>query len=233
MPKLFEELRRRLLVAGVAPRHIRRYIAELEDHLADLRREAPNEAAAAARLGDLDTLAQPMLDRPEFRSWTARAPWMTLIGGPILAMVAATAAVCLPFVAYGAIFLAMQPPNAPRGIEPMWLQYTAHAATYFLVYMAPILIGWAVSLMAIERRLAPMWPIVGLVVFAAVTGTFDIGVSFPKVAGEHGELRIGWGWWGEFSTQHSDIRTALNLVLTAGPYLFWHTRNRREHLAYG
>ena len=40
MPKLFDDLRARLLVAGVAPRYIRRYIAELEDHLADLRAAA-------------------------------------------------------------------------------------------------------------------------------------------------------------------------------------------------
>jgi len=32
----FEELRERLLTAGIAPRHVRRYLAELSDHLDDL-----------------------------------------------------------------------------------------------------------------------------------------------------------------------------------------------------
>lgn len=31
-----EDLRERLLAAGIAPRHVRRYLAELEGHLDDL-----------------------------------------------------------------------------------------------------------------------------------------------------------------------------------------------------
>ncbi len=221
MPKLFEDLRARLLVAGVAPRHIRRYIAELEDHLADLRTDAPDEATAAARLGDVDTLAQPMLSRPEFRSWTARAPWATLIGGPIVAMAAASAA-C--FAVFAAIILSIKAMNPGRAIEPMWLQNMVQGVVYVLVFIAPILIGWATAAQAVERRLAPHWPIAGLLVFAFVTGTLDIGVNFPKIAGEHGELRIGWGLWGDFSTQSSGIRIGLNFILTATPYLLWRRR---------
>src|ERR1700720_2457956 len=59
MAKPFHELRERLLRAGVAPRHVRRYLAELADHLADLRAEeegagrsrADAESAALVRLG--------------------------------------------------------------------------------------------------------------------------------------------------------------------------------------
>jgi len=39
IPRLLRELEERLLRAGVAPRHVRRYVAELRDHLADLRAE--------------------------------------------------------------------------------------------------------------------------------------------------------------------------------------------------
>ena len=38
-PELFPELRERLLRAGVAPRHVRRYLNELGDHFTDLRAE--------------------------------------------------------------------------------------------------------------------------------------------------------------------------------------------------
>jgi hypothetical protein len=165
-----------------------------------------------------------MLARPEFRSWTARAPWATLIGGPILAMIVVTVAIFAPFAAYAAIFRAMLLPDAPRGIEPMWLQNIMQTAVYVLVFVAPILIGWVPAAQAIERRLAPLWPITGLLVFAVVTGTLDIGVSFPKIAGDHGELRIGWGLWGDFSTQFSGFRIGLNFVLTATPYLLWRRR---------
>src|ERR1700730_5057535 len=63
MAKPFHELRERLLRAGVAPRHVRRYLAELADHLADLRAEEERagaldaERAALARLGGIDALA--------------------------------------------------------------------------------------------------------------------------------------------------------------------------------
>jgi len=37
MAKPFDELRERLLRGGVAPRHVRRYLRELGDHLSDLK----------------------------------------------------------------------------------------------------------------------------------------------------------------------------------------------------
>ena len=65
MPKPFHELRERLLRAGMAPRHVRRYLSELADHLADLKAEEERaglnrtdaETAALARLGGIDDLA--------------------------------------------------------------------------------------------------------------------------------------------------------------------------------
>src|SRR5215467_3796223 len=84
MSRLFDELRERLLRGGIAPRHVRRYIAELEDHLNELRAQEDTEAAALARLGTAEGLAKPMLDRREFRSWTARAPWAVFGLGPIV-----------------------------------------------------------------------------------------------------------------------------------------------------
>lgn len=39
----FEALRERLLTAGIAPRHVRRYLAELNDHLDD-RTQAQRDA---------------------------------------------------------------------------------------------------------------------------------------------------------------------------------------------
>jgi hypothetical protein len=61
MPKPLRELRERLLRAGIAPRHVWRYLRELTEHLADLRTEeiaaghSPAEAenAALARLGNM------------------------------------------------------------------------------------------------------------------------------------------------------------------------------------
>src|SRR4051794_3511287 len=100
MSKPFDALRARLLTAGVAPRHIRRYLAELDDHLHDLRSHEGNEAAALARLGGVEALARDMIGRPEFRSWTARAPWAMFLLAPLGTLVTGgrrrAGSVCVP-----------------------------------------------------------------------------------------------------------------------------------------
>src|SRR5438105_15054162 len=83
MAKPFHELRERLLRAGVTPRHVRRYLTELADHLADLRAEeeragrsrADAESAALVRLGGMDDLAKAMIEQRQFQSWCVRTPW--------------------------------------------------------------------------------------------------------------------------------------------------------------
>src|SRR5664280_648121 len=84
MPKkAFDELRERLLVAGIAPRHVRRYLSELSDHFEDLTAEAEREgrseqdaeSVAISRLGNTDQLAEAMLGQRQFKSWCARVPW--------------------------------------------------------------------------------------------------------------------------------------------------------------
>ena len=96
MAKPLRELHERLLQAGVAPRHVWRYLNELMDHLADLtaeeegrgrcRREA--EEVALVRLGSVDELAQAMLKRRQFQSWCARAPWAIFSLGSLLTLAA-------------------------------------------------------------------------------------------------------------------------------------------------
>src|SRR5665213_2397469 len=99
MPKpLFEnELRERLLRAGVAPRHVRRYLTELTDHFADLKAEeeragrnpADAESAALIRLGSMDELAQAMTEPRQFRAWAVRAPWAVFGCAPFCVLAAA------------------------------------------------------------------------------------------------------------------------------------------------
>ena len=94
MPTLLEELRNRLLRAGVAPRHVARYVTELAEHFEDLlleekRTTTDSEAAersALKRLGNLETLTQAMVARSELHSWSLRAPWAVFILGPMLVL---------------------------------------------------------------------------------------------------------------------------------------------------
>ena len=99
----FDELRERLLRAGAAPRHVRRYIVELGDHFDDLVAEeikggATEDAArqaARARIGSDDELSAVMLARPGIRSVIARFPWVAFGFGPILILALVVAAALL------------------------------------------------------------------------------------------------------------------------------------------
>src|SRR5215467_11648168 len=103
MQEPFLELRERLLHAGVAPRHVRRYVKELREHLADLTAEeahagsarAEAEMRAMARLGSVDDLAQAMIDQRQFRSWCTRAPWAVFSVAPVLWLAGAFDVACL------------------------------------------------------------------------------------------------------------------------------------------
>src|SRR5215469_1282032 len=86
----FDVLSERLLRAGVAPRHVRRYVGELHDHFDDLVREETAggtartvaEASALSRLGREDDLAEVMLAHPGSRAIAARYPWAVFGLGP-------------------------------------------------------------------------------------------------------------------------------------------------------
>src|SRR5438034_5858552 len=102
MPKPFHELRERLLRSGVAPRHVKRYLKELADHLADLQAEeeragrsrADAESAALVRLGGTDALAKAMIEQRQLQSWSVGAPWAIFVCAPILLLAAAYFAAC-------------------------------------------------------------------------------------------------------------------------------------------
>jgi hypothetical protein len=78
----FSAFEQRLRDAGVAPRHIRRTVAELDDHLEDLeyalrqRGVADDDARRQAfrQLGDLRDIAAAVAVRRELQCWYRRWP---------------------------------------------------------------------------------------------------------------------------------------------------------------
>ena len=78
----FAMLEDRLFESGVSPRHVRRIVMELEDHLDDLRHDAlasglnQDEALAVSldRLGNQEDIAERMLANVELRAWIYRYP---------------------------------------------------------------------------------------------------------------------------------------------------------------
>ena len=199
MHNQWDELRERLLRAGIAPRHVRRYVAELEDHLADLRAEEEHagrsrtEAAAAARsrLGSVDELAHAMESRPKLRSWSARAPWLVFTAGPVLAIAAAyTVALTLLWTGWNFYLpYSLTPFVRISGFEIFWF------GTGRLIYFAaPLVIGWAVSLLAARQRLSVGWPAAGLSVLALIGGTAHVHVAHLGAGWRNNHVGMGFSF---------------------------------------
>ena len=87
----FARLENRLFESGVAPRHVRRIVMELEDHLEDLRNEAlaggldSDEALSASldRLGSQEAIAERMLSEVELKAWIYRYPRLARLYLPV------------------------------------------------------------------------------------------------------------------------------------------------------
>jgi hypothetical protein len=88
----FAVIAERLLRGGIAPRHVRRTIFELQCHSNDLVGEflaggcsiEESETQAAVRLGTDDVLVESILARSELRSWATNWPWLAFAVLPLI-----------------------------------------------------------------------------------------------------------------------------------------------------
>jgi len=189
----FEDLRETLLKGGIAPRHVRRYLAELSEHLDDLTEKQraqgydgeDAELRARALLGEDRELAAAMLEQKSLRSITARVPW-AIFG--ILPPFAATAAMLVPLgvlVMTGKV-LGFLEKGAAR---PHWFELlaTATAACANLVFF-PLASVLFVALVA-RHRLSITWALVAVAIPLLL---FLHSVAEFTIPGHPG-IRIGVG----------------------------------------
>ena len=238
MANLFEELRERLLRAGIAPRHVRRYLGELADHLADLKAEerkaglgrAEAEAAARARLGDVDDLAQAMVGQREFQSWSARAPWAAFGVAPLIILAVAWYVALFMLWSGWNVFL---PESDTPFVRLQGLSVLFFGVARLIFFGAPVLIGWGVALIAARQRLTLLWPAVSLVLIALIGGAGRVHVSQTRGAGGLGYIgmnfNVGPGnLWGIPS---GVVHALVILVLAAVPYFVWRVWRSRSVFA--
>jgi hypothetical protein len=229
--KSFHELRERLLRAGVAARHVRRYLTELADHLADLRAEeeragrsrADAEAAALVRLGGMDDLARAMIERRQFQSWCVRAPWAAFGLAPLFVL--AGAWLIALFILWSGWKMFLPGADTPFG-GPM----DGFANLYFqadraLFFGAPILIGWGIGLIAVRQKLTVVWPAAGLVLIGLIAGTTGVQASRTAVPGGFGHIGVNLTL-GQTDPllPYGLLHGLVILALTALPYLIWRLR---------
>jgi hypothetical protein len=182
----FETVREQLLRAGIAPRHVNRYVAELRDHLRDLVAQEqaadldPRQAEARARklLGSDEQLTAAMIASAP-RSLAARAPALVFALLPTLLMV------LFVLVTGLAAFKLLWP---VRGVAPadMPAAYSYFIATagFFTSYALGLLIAAGCITMAVRQRLSSGWVWVGLALIALLSGPLGFQTNlFPAEAG--------------------------------------------------
>jgi hypothetical protein len=235
MAKPFNELRERLLRAGVAPRHVRRYLTELADHWTDLtgeeeragRSRADAESAALVRLGGIDDVARAMIEQRHFQSWCVRAPWAVFGLAPLFLLAGAYLVACLILLSGWNIFL--------PGTDSPFVPVGGFAILYFdigrlLYYSAPILVGWGIGYVAVRQRLKAVWPMAGLVLIAWMGATAQIQASRTAVPGGLGHIRMNFFTLAPSSQAISEgvLRALAILSLSALPYLLWRLKETRS-----
>jgi hypothetical protein len=238
MAKSLSELREHLLRAGVAPRHVQRYLDELADHFADLAAEGERaglgrdeaEAAALLRLGGVEHLSRAMIEQRQLQSWSARAPWAAFGLVPLLLLAGAYFVACFILWSGWKIFL--------QGNESPFVPLDGFAVFYFgagklLYFCAPVMIGWGIGIIAARQRFTPLWPIIGCVVIALVGSAARVHASRPSIPGRVGNISMSLSLGSSFQAVSSGMLHALMILLFAVPpyLLILRLHRARRHSA--
>lgn len=218
MPRPFEQLRETLLRAGVAPRHVRRYARELEEHLDDLiamqkeRGFDDDDATARARalIGPDEELAAAMIARPGLRSLAARAPWLIFGLAPPLLVVALLASVGLMMLG---VWTALP---VDHHAAPGWAyQLAAVWSSAANVAAGPLAAAFFVVI-AFNQRQNWGWPLFAVAV-TALFGALTVFIVRLPHGDKLGEIGVGLSANADTLWQNG-ARVALTLMVVTGAW---------------
>lgn len=162
--------RRRLLRAGVAPRHVHRLMRELRDHRDDLEAVGSAELAAA-QLGSVDDFVAATIERRELQSLSHRAPWVVFLLTPVIGFPVLGAIVALGAAASVGLLSAAPPPNLAEAAR---VQRLADFISLCVAWVPPIAIAAAAGCVALRRHMRPWWPLLALTLVAFLGGATDL-----------------------------------------------------------
>jgi hypothetical protein len=228
----FEPVAEELLRGGVAPRHVRRYIGELDDHFAQLTAQLHRggcgleeaKLRARTRLGDDAQLVSAMLDVPGIRAWSARVPWLVFSAIPP----------AMTFIMFAIpLFLVplISPDGGFRGLLQIWLPVPyAQFARYF-VDASNLIIAPAISAlfaaMVFRQRQDFRWAL--LAAFSIITLHPQASAYFSEQE-TVGHLGPGASLWIDDSREFARAwrLSAIQAALTLLPAILLLRRYRRS-----
>jgi hypothetical protein len=231
----FEGLWRRLLRAGIAPRHLKRLIAELEAHFTDVVAElrsaglsqAESESQAAVRLGTDDVLFANILAHPELQSWTRQWPWLAFVLLPLLAL--PVQFVLSMLAAVGVVAFSTQVLGL-TALHPGAVPWVVGGLQAYAVWIAPMVAAGATCFLAVRYGAPLAWPVVGSVLIALLGATTNASFEWsPTVS--RGALSGGIGLHFPDVGLTASLRAILTLLIILVPYLWLRRRANGENRA--
>lgn len=231
----FAGLSRRLLRAGIAPRHVKRLLAELEAHFADLVAElrstglsqAESESQAAVRLGTEDVLAANIIARPELQSWARQWPWLAFALLPLLAL---PVQFVLSMLAAVGVFTFSTRVLGVTALHPGAVPWVVGGLQTYGVWIAPMLAAGAACFVAARRGAPALWPIVGSVLIALAGASTNAGFEW-SAAVPRGALSGGIGFHFPDIGTATSLRATLTLLIVLAPFLWLRRRALGENRA--
>ena len=220
----FDGIRERLLQGGVAPRHVRRTLQELEDHFTDLLTElqaaghsrAESESQAATRLGSDDVFVASVLARPELRSKARRWPWLAFGALPFIAFIAlfiASVELMTAVFEFAEHHLGLMPANSPA------LYWARAILQTNAMWLAPLFAAGLGCFVAARRRAPIAWPLAATLIIGLLGAMTNISLEW-SAASPKGYLSGGWG----FSTNNMlipGVRAIVTIAVVLIPYFWW------------
>jgi hypothetical protein len=230
----FDAVAETLLKGGTAPRHVRRYVRELDEHLDDLTAqqcEAGYNAEdavvrARARLGSNAELASAMLEQKQFRALAARAPWA------VFTVLPPVVALALGMVSIGALVLigkhyGFLERNTP--LPPEWFRALATGTVAITNLITMPLAACLFVAIAARQRLNPVWPLAATTLLLLLFIHSEVRFALPG----HPDGRLAIGFAPVFMApalrmmaEHWPLVTA-QYVLTLLPGLWLYRTHRR------
>jgi hypothetical protein len=175
----FAQLEGALLRGGVAVRHVRRVVAELEDHWSTLvddalrRGSSERDAHAEARrmMGTDAVLLDRYAARTELRAWSCRRPaiWFTLM--PL----ACYLAVSLATMTFMLLSVQLMSGLLRTAVIPVAISHLIEGSVHVVFLWAyPSLIAAGFAVLAHRRCIAPAWPMIGIVILSIVVSMINV-----------------------------------------------------------
>jgi hypothetical protein len=169
-------------------------------------------------------------DSHSFLSRSVRAPWAMFGVAPIFLLAIAYFVACLYLWSGWRIFLPGADTPFVRVGGPIYgLANIYFQAGKFYYFGAPILVGWAIELIAARQRVKFVWLTIGLVLTAWMGSTAQIHASRTAVHGGLGHISMDFTLGSSVQSIYESMFHALTiLLLTVLPYLIFRLQRARS-----